>query len=135
MGVAVTEQLRPQSRVGDPLQPAPRARAGHMLEVPQLSAGPQERIQVSQHADGIAHRAQHQRAHHRVKRVRLAERLRSLLHHDDRHRCRVGRGAGLGGQPRLGLHRDHQLHGRGVIREIRSHAGAHLPSGVPISPT
>ena len=46
--------------------------------------GPQHRIQAQQHRVGLVHRAQHQRAHHRVERLRVAELLDRLAGHGNR---------------------------------------------------
>ena len=70
MGVAVARPAAARSwrrptAASRPRQPG----AGDVLEVAQLAARLEQRIQLPQNAFRICHRAQHQRAHHGVERL------------------------------------------------------------------
>jgi hypothetical protein len=97
-----------------------------VFQISQLAAWTQLRKQLPQNAFLIIHRAQHQRADHRVERRTGLELLDGAVGDSDRHGR--GRRGALGDrvQPGLRLDCDHFVHGCRVQHEIRSGACTHL---------
>jgi hypothetical protein len=126
--VAAAGQVRPDGGVGSPLKrPQRGARRGDMLEEAQLSAGPQDAVNLRERCGHVGDRAEHERRDGGVER-RGGERqfLGDGIH--DRHRHgRIARGAlrELAQMP-LGLDGDHLGDGRRVVREVAPVPGAHL---------
>jgi len=77
---------------------------------------------VPQHAFGVAHRAQHHRAHHCVKLLAAAELLDRLADHLDRNRRSGSGGPGALGHMRFWFDGNHLLDRLGVQSKVSSDA-------------
>ncbi len=112
-------------------KPTPRTGAGHMLEIPQLPSWPQQRIQTLQHAVGVAHRAQHQRAHHRVERLSATEASAVSPVTTTRTGTTAAAARAWAASRRLGLHRDHLFDRLRVVAGSSSRYPRRLPTPGP----
>jgi hypothetical protein len=125
MRVTVARQPRPYRGVGDLLQPRTRTAAGDVLEVAEFTTGLEHRKQLTHNIVWLIDGAQHQRAHHRVKRGACR---RVFLHgfaaDRDGHRRCGGRLLSQQRQPALGLDGDDLGHRVGIKLEVRPRSRA-----------